>query len=88
MSARVVGAALVASAIAACSTSDWKLAVPPKYLEVAEIHHAHCGSCHTRVEPGERTRAQLEKALARHRTRVRMTESQWALLVDYLSKTP
>lgn len=79
---------VLAAALGACAGADWRAKVPPKYREVAEIHHAHCGACHTRVEPGERSRAYLEKALLRHRKRVTMTESQWALLVDYLSEKP
>ena len=59
--------------------------VPPPYREVAEIHHAKCGACHKRVEPGTRTRQKLEKALVKHRSRVRMSEEQWRLLVDYLA---
>ena len=62
--------------------------VPPPYREVAEIHHAKCGACHKRVEPGTRTRQKLEKALVKHRSRVRMTEEQWGLLVDYLAQAP
>jgi hypothetical protein len=38
-----------------------------------------------RVEPGERTRAQLEKAFTQHRSRVRLTEEQWGEMVDYLA---
>ena len=84
----LIGSLVVGGLLAAACGPDWRLSVPPKYLEVAEIHHAHCGSCHTRVDPGQRTRAHLEKALVRHRSRVKMTEAQWALLVDYLSQTP
>jgi FAD/FMN-containing dehydrogenase len=62
--------------------------VPPKYAEIAEFHHATCGNCHTRVEPGERTRAQFEAAMSRHHARVKLTDAEWALLVDYLSETP
>lgn len=84
---RVLLAGMTLGALAACGP-DWRLKVPPKYLEVAEIQHAYCGNCHRRIDPGQRTRAQLERALVRHRSRVKMTEAQWALLVDYLSETP
>ena len=67
---------------------DWLARVPPKYVEVAKIHHSSCGGCHLRVEPGERTREQLEKALARHHSRVKMSDEDWSLLVDYLSRAP
>ncbi len=62
--------------------------VPAQYREVAEIHHAKCGGCHKRVEPGMRTREKLEKALVKHRRRVNMSEEQWGLLVEYLSQSP
>lgn len=81
-------AALILGMLAAACAANWRAKVPPKYMAVAEIHHAACGNCHTRVEPGQRTRAHFEKALVRHRTRVKMTEAQWSLLVDYLSQTP
>ena len=78
----------VAAFLLASCGAGWRANVPPKYLPVAEIHHAHCGSCHTRVEPGERTRAKLESALAKHHKRVNMNDEQWAQLIDYLSETP
>jgi len=62
--------------------------VPPKYAAIAELHHAACGNCHVRVEPGQRTRAQFEAAMARHHDRVKLDAAQWSLLVDYLSETP
>jgi hypothetical protein len=53
--------------------------------EIARIHRAKCGSCHVRVEPGERTRAELEAAFPRHHKRVHLTEEQWNEMVDYLA---
>jgi hypothetical protein len=53
--------------------------------EIARIHKRRCGSCHVRVEPGERTREQLEAALSRHRKRVHLSEEQWGQMVDYLA---
>ncbi len=52
---------------------------------IAHVHRARCGSCHLRVEPGERTRAQLEAAFVRHRRRVHLSEDDWARMVDYLA---
>ena len=78
----------MACALGPACAADWRAKVPPKYLEVAEIHHAQCGNCHVRVEPGQRSRAYFERVLVPHRKRVKMSESQWALLVDYLSETP
>ncbi len=74
----------------ACACGDDRAAknVPPKYAEIAEVHHAQCGNCHTRVEPGERTRAQFETAMARHHARVKLGDAEWPLLIDYLSQTP
>ena len=60
----------------------------PPATEIARIHRAKCGACHVRVEPGERTRAQLEAALPRHRTRVRLREEQWEEMRDYLAPAP
>jgi hypothetical protein len=57
----------------------------PAQSEIARIHRARCGSCHVRVEPGERTREQLEAALARHRSRVHISEERWSELIDYLA---
>ncbi len=72
-----------------CGDSDRYLVnVPPKYVEIARLHHAQCGNCHTRVEPGKRPRDRFESALAKHHTRVKMDDAQWSLLIDYLSQTP
>jgi len=53
--------------------------------DIGELHRARCGACHVRVEPGTRTRDALTAALARHRTRVRLTAAEWDALVDYLA---
>jgi hypothetical protein len=58
----------------------------PAPSEIARVHHARCGACHKRVEPGERTRDQLEAALSRHHQRVHLTDAQWAAMVDYLAR--
>ena len=77
--------ALAAFALA-CGASGPPKNVEPRFAEVAAIHHARCGGCHRRVEPGERTRAKFTAVLPRHRDRVKnLTEAQWALLLDYLS---
>lgn len=56
--------------------------------EIAQAHRSRCGACHLRVEPGMRTRAELEAALGRHRKRVHLTDKQWAEMVDYLAASP
>jgi hypothetical protein len=53
--------------------------------DIGEVHRSRCAKCHTRVEPGARTRAQLTEALARHRSRVHLSEAQWGALISYLS---
>ena len=55
------------------------------HAAIARVHRAHCGACHTRVEPGARTRAQLEAALPHHRNRVHLTEAEWSEMLDYLA---
>ena len=55
---------------------------------IATVWQSRCGSCHVRVEPGTRDRGTLETALKRHRTRVKMDETQWASLVDFLAAPP
>lgn len=59
--------------------------VPPGFEDVARIHRTKCGACHLRVEPGARTRAQLEAAFPRHHMRVKMSDDDWAKMVDYLA---
>ena len=53
--------------------------------DVRAIHKSRCGNCHVRVEPGTRTRAQLETAFTRHHTRVKMSDAEWTMMVDYLA---
>jgi hypothetical protein len=88
MKPRAYWALVVVSSFGGCGAPDWRANVPAKYMEVAEIHHASCGGCHLRVEPGQRTRGELEKALSKHHSRVKMRDDQWVLLIDYLSRTP
>ncbi len=54
-------------------------------LPIMHIYHSRCGACHVPVEPGTRTSAELELALAKHRKRVRLTELQWAELTKALA---
>ena len=58
---------------------------PGEATAIARLHKSRCGTCHLRVEPGQRTRAHLEQALSRHRKRVRASEAEWADLIDYLA---
>jgi hypothetical protein len=52
---------------------------------IEHIHRSRCGACHVRVEPGTRSRAVLEKALARHVDRVHLDKADWTAMIDYLS---
>lgn len=74
-----------ASGCAPTSTPSPARDVPEGQRQIAEIHKARCGNCHVRVEPGTRTRNELETAFTRHRTRLHLTESDWAAMVDYLA---
>jgi hypothetical protein len=60
---------------------------PPPLRHIAEVHKARCGNCHVRVEPGARTRDELEAALSRHHERVHLTEDEWAEMLEYLAPT-
>jgi hypothetical protein len=53
--------------------------------DVRAIHRSRCGNCHVPVEPGTHTRAELESAFVRHRTRVKMNEAEWSSMIDYLA---
>jgi hypothetical protein len=52
---------------------------------VATMHVSKCGSCHTPPEPRTRTRQHIEDAFSRHHKRVRLTDEEWAMMVDYLA---
>jgi len=72
-------ASKVASATQVTSADDGEL------RDVRSIHRSRCGNCHVRVEPGTRSRAQLNDAFTRHHKRVRMNDREWASMVDYLA---
>ena len=65
--------------------SSTPASAPAPQSDIARIHRARCGSCHLRVEPGERTRAEIEAVVPRHHKRVHLSEEQWAEMVDYLA---
>ena len=69
----------------ACGGPSGAPNAPAAKSEIARIHRAKCGSCHLRIEPGERSRAELEAAFTRHRKRANLSEEQWAQMVDYLA---
>lgn len=53
---------------------------------IAKVHATKCGNCHTRVEPGQKSREELEDALARHHKRVTLTDGEWRAMIDYLAR--
>jgi hypothetical protein len=77
--------AAIALAVVAC---DPPPSVTGPHAAIARIHRAHCGECHTRVDPGARTRAQLQAAFPRHHKRVHLSDAEWAELLDYLAAYP
>jgi hypothetical protein len=79
------GGALESTSGCAPASAQATAPVPEGQREIAETHKARCGNCHVRVEPGTRTRAQLEAAFARHRARVHLSEADWGWMVDYLA---
>ena len=52
---------------------------------IATVHRRKCGNCHARVEPGSLPRATIEAAMVRHRRRAKLTDGQWAEMIEFLS---
>jgi hypothetical protein len=52
---------------------------------IAAIHRSKCGSCHTPVEPGSLQHDTAEAAMQRHRRRAKLSERDWADMVEFLS---
>jgi hypothetical protein len=52
---------------------------------IASIHRSKCGSCHTPVEPGSLQHETAEAAMLRHRRRAKLSERDWADMVEFLS---
>jgi hypothetical protein len=73
--------ALASAACAPAASPGANPAAPP----VAAVHRHQCGRCHGPPDPGSHTRAELEDAFSRHRTRVHLTADEWAAMVDYLA---
>lgn len=89
LTARVLlaaGVAVACSATAGCATAPAPgVDVPSGEASIAAIHVSKCGACHTRPEPRTRTREHLEQAFSRHRRRLRLTQDEWAEMLDYLA---
>lgn len=73
-------AALCASLAAACAPASSPDAPP-----IAALHAHRCGKCHAPPAPASHTRAQLEDAFGRHRSRAHLTTQEWSAMVDYLA---
>jgi hypothetical protein len=52
---------------------------------IVTVHVSKCGACHAPVEPGTRSREDIERALARHQKRLRLSPDEWSAMVDYLA---
>lgn len=72
----------LAASLAGCAPP----VVSPESPAIAQVWVSRCGGCHTRVEPGTRSRDHLEDAFKRHQRRVRLSGGEWTQLVDYLAK--
>lgn len=68
----------------ACGASSQRAAEPP----IAATWRAQCGVCHTRIEPREKTRSQMDRATARHRKRVKLTDAEWTAMNEFLAPSP
>lgn len=79
-----IAMASVSFAGACASGSGLPANAPP----IAKTWKARCGSCHTRVEPNTRTRAEIDKAMARHEKRVELTKEEWQAMAEWLAPVP
>lgn len=62
-----------------------KTAASSAEQQAANVWRSKCGSCHVPVKPGSHPRDELETVLRRHRKRVRLSDDQWAELVNFLA---
>lgn len=79
----LAGLGATVAALVACAASA--PASSPDGRPIAATHRHQCSRCHAPPEPGTHTRAQLEGAFSRHKTRVRLSTDEWAAMVDYLA---
>jgi cytochrome c2 len=52
---------------------------------IAAVHNTRCGRCHVPPEPKNRTRAELETAFGRHKSRVHLSQYEWQAMIDFLA---
>ena len=73
----------------ACGASGPQEAVVPEAdAPIARVWRSRCGICHVRVEPGTRDHDTLVDALARHKSRVRLSDAQWEAMQRFLEAKP
>ncbi len=76
------------AAACAAPVSPATAAAIAAHPRAAEIWGDKCASCHVPVEPGTRTTEALRAALAKHRSRARITSAEWDDLVEFLAAAP
>lgn len=84
-------AALAASGCASTSGTAGAAtasARPDAHAPGERIWRSKCGACHVPVRPGSHERTYVEAALARHRSRVHMSEQAWSSVIDFLATPP
>jgi hypothetical protein len=72
------------------SAPDGALTDAPRPTEqgatrIVAIHRSKCGSCHTPVQPGSLPRTEAEAAMGRHHRRLKLSDQDWAGMIDYLT---
>ncbi len=85
---RIGGLVALVACGGGCAPAAPATEVPPALEHVAELHKAKCGNCHIRVEPGTRSREELEAVFPRHRARVHLSDDEWNQMVEYLAVPP
>ena len=65
--------------------SELPASASPEMVAASKTWWSRCGGCHTRIEPGARSRAALDVAMVRHRKRVKLTEEEWRGVVAFLA---
>jgi hypothetical protein len=67
--------------VAGCAQQPAAPDAPP----IASLHSSRCGRCHVPPEPKTHTRAELETAFGRHKSRVHLSQDEWQAMVDFLA---
>jgi hypothetical protein len=85
---RSLVALFLAFAAAGCGGAGGGPAAPQGAGSAETINRTKCGVCHAPWAPGEHTKAELEPILKKHRGegRANLSDSDWALMTEYLAK--